>query len=149
MRHMKADKIKILLVLSFAVLAVIPLFAQTPGKVKEILIMHHSHLDVGFTHLQPVALELQEDYIYQALQMLDNTAGYPEQSKPKWTCEVTEPVMRWLENASEGRCALCFLSETRKDRYFCFGIQYNTFSRFRRPCQANLRCSRNLESIRD
>ncbi len=125
MCHMKADKIKILLVLSFAVLAVIPLFAQTPGKVKEILIMHHSHLDVGFTHLQPVALELQEDYIYQALTLLDNTAHYPEQSKPKWTCEVTEPVIRWLENASEKDIAR-FAAYLKQGRIGISALEYNT-----------------------
>ena len=51
--------------------------------------MHHSHLDVGYTHLQHVAMELHKDFINQALTMLDNTADWPEQSKPKWTCEVT------------------------------------------------------------
>ena len=122
---MRADKIKKLLGLCFAVLAVIHVSAQTPGKVKEILIMHHSHLDVGFTHLQPVALELQEDYIYQAIQMLDNTAGYPELSRPKWTCEVTEPVMRWLENASKKDIAR-FASYLKQGRIGISALEYNT-----------------------
>ena len=122
---MKIRMIKRLFTLSFIVLAVFRLSAQTPGKVKEILIMHHSHLDVGFTHLQPVALELQEDYIYQALTLLDSTAGYPEQSRPKWTCEVTEPVMRWLGNASEKDIAR-FAKYLKEGRIGISALEYNT-----------------------
>jgi alpha-mannosidase len=71
-----------------------------PGFCKEVLILHHSHFDVGFTHPQPVVWELQKEFIDQALGMLDATAGYPEASRPRWTCEVTEPLLRWVATAS-------------------------------------------------
>ena len=103
----------------------VPVSAQVPGQVKEMLIMHHSHLDVGFTHLQPVAMELQKDYISEALTMLDNTADYPEQSKPKWTCEVTEPVMLWLETASE-KDILKFGAYLKQGRIAISALEYNT-----------------------
>lgn len=122
---MKIKRIKSVFILCFAIAAVIRVSAQTPVKVKGILIMHHSHLDVGFTHLQPVALELHEDYIYQALTMLDNTADYPEQSRPKWTCEVTEPVMRFLENASENDIAR-FAAYLKQGRIGISALEYNT-----------------------
>ena len=122
---MRNIRMKKLLFLIIATTVIIQVSGQVPGKVKEILIMHHSHLDVGFTHLQPVALELQEDYIYQALTMLDNTADYPEQSKPKWTCEVTEPVMQWLENASE-KDLNRFATYLRQGRIGISALEYNT-----------------------
>jgi hypothetical protein len=42
-------------------------YGQPTGKVKEILIMHQSHVDVGYTHLQPDAMKLHNDFINQAL----------------------------------------------------------------------------------
>ena len=122
---MKTIWIRKMFLLIIAFIAIMHVSGQTPGKIKEILIMHHSHLDVGFTHLQPVALELQEDYIYQALNMLDNTADFPEQSRPKWTSEVTEPVMRWMENASEKDLAR-FATYFKQGRIGISALEYNT-----------------------
>jgi alpha-mannosidase len=70
-------------------------------RVEEILLLHHSHLDVGYTHSQPIVWELQLEYLSQAVDWLEQTADLPEPSRPKWTCEATEPVRRWLAAASE------------------------------------------------
>ncbi len=122
---MRNMMIKIIFIFIYAAAAVVRLSGQVPGHVKEVLIMHHSHLDVGFTHLQPVAFGLQEDYISQALILLENTADYPEQSRPKWTCEVTEPVLQWLEHASE-KDLQQFGSFLKQGRIGISALQYNT-----------------------
>jgi len=101
------------------------LTTRSQEKIKEVLIMHHSHLDVGFTHLQPVALELHEDYITQALDLLDRTRDYPEHSRPKWTCEVTEPVMQWLENATKEE-EKKFAEYLKEGRICISALEYNT-----------------------
>src|SRR5215831_17242929 len=62
-------------------------------QLKEILVLHHGHLDVGYTHSQPVVWELHREYLDLALDLLEQTAGWPESSRPKWTCEVTAPVL--------------------------------------------------------
>ena len=73
--------------------------------IEEILVIHHSHLDLGYTHSQPVVGQLHVEFIRQALDLLDATEDEPEDSAPKWTCEVVWPVLDWLERASEEEIA--------------------------------------------
>ena len=61
-------------------------------NIKEILVLHHSHLDVGYTHSATILWELQREFIDQALRLLDDTADWPTPSQPRWTCEVTAQV---------------------------------------------------------
>ena len=62
--------------------------------VDEILLAHHSHLDIGYTHSQPIVSELQREFISLALDWLERTHDLPDGSRPKWTCEATEPVLQ-------------------------------------------------------
>jgi hypothetical protein len=50
------------------------------SAIREILVLHHS---------QPVIWEMHREYLDQALDLLNETAGWPEPSRPKWTCGVT------------------------------------------------------------
>ncbi|MBI4326819.1 MAG: glycoside hydrolase, partial [Chloroflexi bacterium] len=93
--------------------------------IKEILVLHHSHLDIGYTHSQPVIWELHREYLDLALDLLEQTADWPETSRPKWTCEVTAPVLKWLETATAAGVAR--FTRFIKERRLAIGaMRYNT-----------------------
>jgi len=94
-------------------------------NIKEILVLHHSHLDVGYTHSQPIVWQLQYEFIEQALDLLDNTADWDEFSKPRWTCEVTAQVVVWLKFADKSRVEK-FKKFVAEDRIGISGLEYNT-----------------------
>ncbi|HEX4084932.1 MAG TPA: hypothetical protein VHY22_08480 [Chthoniobacteraceae bacterium] len=73
------------------------------NPIQEILVLHHSHTDIGFTHPQPVLWELQRRFIDRALDLLDETEDWPAESRPNWTCETTAPVIHWLHNTSRAQ----------------------------------------------
>lgn len=85
------------------------------SKIKELWCMCHSHLDIGYTHPQPMLMELQGDFIEQAIALCEKTENYPEESRFCWTCEATYPVMKWLEHAEPEKIDKfrCLVSEGR------------------------------------
>lgn len=66
-----------------------------PHKIRSIWLIHHSHTDIGYTHPQPVVLELQRRFLDEALDLAER---YPEF---RWTCEVASMTRIWWEAASE------------------------------------------------
>lgn len=69
------------------------------AKIKEIWCMPHSHLDVGYTHPLPLLMELQSEYIDQAISLCEKTKDYPEGAKFCWTIEATYALEHWLVTA--------------------------------------------------
>ena len=93
---------------------------------KEVLILHHSHVDVGYTHPQSMYWELQKDYLSAALDMLDRTENWPDDlSRPRWTAEATAPVLRWLETATPTDVAR-LKKHLRSGHFGISGFEYNT-----------------------
>lgn len=73
------------------------------NAIREILLLHHTHTDIGFTHSQPVVWELHKQFIDRALDLCEETAGWPEPSRVRWTCEVTATLLHWLDAAPDGQ----------------------------------------------
>lgn len=94
-------------------------------NIKEILLLHHSHLDVGYTHTQKIVLELQREYVDLALKLLDDTKDYPEYARPKWTVEVTAEITNWLNTASSSNIEK-LKKYVKENRVGFSGLKYNT-----------------------
>ncbi|MGV3614185.1 MAG: hypothetical protein ACO1SV_02515 [Fimbriimonas sp.] len=68
--------------------------------INEILLVHHSHTDIGYTHPQPVIFELHDRFIERALDLAEATAEERDDAKFRWTCEVTGITRSWWDRAS-------------------------------------------------
>lgn len=87
------------------------------SKIKEIWCMPHSHLDVGYTHPQPLLLELQTEYIDQAIAICNKTKDYEEKARFCWTIEANYVLRKWLKTASPEK--INNLKELIKEKRIC------------------------------
>jgi hypothetical protein len=114
---------------AFAANAAAPSAPPTPEDVafcKEVLILHHSHVDIGYTHPQSMYWELQKGYLDAALDLLDRTEAWPDDlSRPRWTAECTAPVVRWLQTAPVKDVAR-LKKHLKSGRLGISGFEYNT-----------------------
>jgi hypothetical protein len=71
--------------------------------IKELLLLHHTHNDLGYTHPQPVIWKLHDRHLDEAIDHCERSADWPEACRMKWTCEVTCTFLHWLERAPESQ----------------------------------------------
>jgi len=74
-------------------------------RINELLLLHHSHTDIGYTHSQPVVWELHRRFIDEAIDYCEQTSAWPEPSRMRWTCEVTATLEHWQKHASPEQIA--------------------------------------------
>jgi alpha-mannosidase len=70
-------------------------------EISTIYVANHTHTDIGFTDHQDVCFRQLSEYVTDALDVIEATGDYPEESRFRWTLEVTGPVERWLAQASD------------------------------------------------
>ncbi len=71
-------------------------FVLTPQRKWTVHLVHHSHLDIGYTDPQGDVLRNHLRYLDSALDLAEATDGHPEQSRFRWTVESALPVRRFL-----------------------------------------------------
>jgi Glycosyl hydrolases family 38 N-terminal domain len=67
-----------------------------PQRKWEISLVHHSHLDVGYTDPQEVVLRNHLQYLDSVLDLVDKTASWDEDAQFRWNIEVNWPLQVWL-----------------------------------------------------
>ena len=68
---------------------------------RDIHLVHHSHTDIGYSHLQAEVEEIQNNNIWKALELINRTKDYPEGSRFVWNVESLWAVENFLGIASE------------------------------------------------
>ena len=71
-----------------------------PVRKWEIYILHHSHVDIGYTHVQTEVERKHWQYFKQVIDLARKTADYPAGSAFKWNVEVLWAVDSFLKQAS-------------------------------------------------
>lgn len=88
--------------------------------IKEIYLIHHTHVDVGYTDLQPVILENHIEFSARVLDYCTETDDYPDDARFRWVHEFSWPVVQFLrrypereeelaQRIREGRIEVCGL----------------------------------------
>ena len=71
-----------------------------PEKKQTIHLIHQTHLDIGYTHLQTEILERQVQSIRDALKYIDETKNYPDEAKFRFHPEGMWAVEEFLKEAT-------------------------------------------------
>jgi hypothetical protein len=75
-------------------------FELHPVEARTIYLLHHSHHDIGYTHVQPEVEKMQWANLDRAVALSDSTKDYPPGSQMKWCSEVMWAVESYYDKAS-------------------------------------------------
>lgn len=71
-----------------------------PVREKTIHLIHHSHNDIGYTHVQTEVERAQWSFLEQCIDLARESRNNPEGAQFKWNVEVMWAVESYLQNAS-------------------------------------------------
>ncbi|HWI93163.1 MAG TPA: hypothetical protein VNT20_17920 [Flavisolibacter sp.] len=74
-----------------------------PIVYREIYFIHHSHTDIGYSHLQPEVLRIHMKNIDDALRMIDATRNFSAGAKFKWNIESLWVAENYFKQAPQSQ----------------------------------------------
>jgi len=86
-----------------------------PVRQWVLYLMHHTHLDIGYTHTQEEVEQRQMQFLDRVLELIRETDDYPPEARFTWLPEGLWAVESWLKAASEEKRA-AFVEAARTDR---------------------------------
>jgi alpha-mannosidase len=69
--------------------------------ITEVHILHHTHVDVGYTDLQPVIWDKHVQYLEQVLDYCRASDGHSDDAQFRWVCEFTWPMLQFFRTRPE------------------------------------------------
>ncbi|NTV81346.1 MAG: hypothetical protein HGA24_07990, partial [Candidatus Aminicenantes bacterium] len=84
-----------------------------PVVRREIWLLPHSHVDIGYSDPQPVVEKNHWRYIREAIALAEKTAGYPEGARFKWNTEQAWAIETYFRQAGDADKA-AFIEAMRK-----------------------------------
>ncbi|MHC4728039.1 MAG: glycoside hydrolase family 38 N-terminal domain-containing protein, partial [Planctomycetota bacterium] len=71
-----------------------------PVRKWEVYVLHHSHVDIGYTHVQTEVVRKHWEYFEQVIELARESANYPDGARFKWNVEVLWAVDSYLKQAT-------------------------------------------------
>lgn len=78
-------------------------FALVPVVPRIIHLLHHSHVDIGYTHVQDEVKQIQWRNLESAVRLASESQNFPEGSRFKWNSEVMWPIETYLREQEPGK----------------------------------------------
>ncbi len=103
-----------------------------PVRRWELHILPHSHVDIGFTHVQTEVEHNQWKFFEMAVELANKTADYPPEARFKWNVEVLWAVDSYLKQATDEK-RQAFLEAARKGQMHIDGLYGNELTGLCRP----------------
>jgi hypothetical protein len=72
-----------------------------PQRKWSVFLVHHSHLDIGYTDTQSSVLQHHLQYLDSVLDLASATDDWPEDARFRWNVEANWPLLHWLMNRPE------------------------------------------------
>lgn len=96
----------------------------TPQRKWTVHLIHHSHLDVGYTDPQGMVARHHNAYLDSLTDLADATDDWPDDAKFRWNVEASWPVLNWLARRS-GRTVDRLISRIREGRVEVTAMPFN------------------------
>lgn len=121
--------------------------ALKPVRKWQVHMLHHTHLDIGYTHTQDDVERLQMKFLDEAIEIGRRTDHYPPEARFKWLPEGLWPVDRYIKEASPQKRKE-FLHAVKKGWISLDAFYGNALTALYRPEElfALLDCSQRLKT---
>ena len=67
-----------------------------PQRKWSVSLVHHTHLDVGYTDRQDMVTANHLQYLDSVLDLVERTSGWDDDARFRWNVEVNWPLERWF-----------------------------------------------------
>jgi hypothetical protein len=74
-----------------------------PPPIRELWVLPHSHVDIGYTHRQSEVADLQSGNLVKAMELAQDSAANPEGMRFKWNPEAVWSLEQYLRDGSAGK----------------------------------------------
>jgi hypothetical protein len=71
-------------------------FVLEPEREWTVYLVHHSHLDIGYTDAQGTVMRNHRSYLDQVLDLVAATADWPDDARFRWNIEAHWPLQDWI-----------------------------------------------------
>ncbi|MFQ6036301.1 MAG: hypothetical protein ACE5NM_10735, partial [Sedimentisphaerales bacterium] len=103
-----------------------------PVRRWEVYLLHHSHVDIGYTHVQTDVERKHWEYFKQVIELARQTADYPAGSRFKWNVEVLWAVDSYLKQAPP-QARKAFIDAVKKGQIGLDALYGNELTALCRP----------------